>query len=129
MTFSEALEAIKRGYKVTRKIWKNTYKYLGYNAKEGVLFSERSNRCDILSTESILATDWEICNEPKPEPKFEIGELVMMRDFDDHKWKPKHFSHCIADGEYPFVSIDNSIYRQCTKFDKDIVFTCKPAKQ
>lgn len=27
----------------------------------------------------IIATDFEIYTEPKPEPQFEIGELVMMR--------------------------------------------------
>lgn len=67
--------------------------------------------------------------EPKHEPQFEIGELVMMRDEDSHLWMPKHFSHKEKDGCFYPISDSYHNYKQCAKFDKDIVFTNKPAKQ
>lgn len=72
MTFSEALEAMKQGYKVKR--------------------------------------------------------LVMMRDRIDLKWFPEHFAHYEPKKEVPYMAISGRDYVQCAKFDKDIVFTNKPAK-
>lgn len=80
MTFSEALEAMKQGYKVRREDWEDgLYRVMAFNS---FTIIENSNGENIIAeyVSNILATDWEIYNEPKPEPQFEIGELVMMRD-------------------------------------------------
>lgn len=57
---------------------------------------------------------------------FEIGELVMMRTNNENKWIPKHYARYI---DYLYESMDNEHHSQCAKFDKDIVFTNKPAKK
>lgn len=128
MTFSEALEAMKQGYKVRRKDWEDGL----YRAMVFCSYSiiENSNGENIIteSGANILATDWEIYNEPKPEPEFEIGELVMMRDEIGSKWFPEHFAHYEPKRETPYMAISGKDYVQCAKFDKDIVFTNKPAK-
>lgn len=80
MTFSEALEAMKQGYKVRREDWEDgLYRVMAFNS---FTIIENSNGENIIAeyVSNILATDWGIYNEPKPEPQFEIGELVMMRD-------------------------------------------------
>lgn len=59
MTFSEALEAMKQGYKVKRASWTAGYIYL---KNKDIVY-------DDVSIDYIFATDWEIYNEPKPEPK------------------------------------------------------------
>lgn len=126
MTFSEALEAMKQGYKVKRKVWgEGLYIFM----KEEI-FNEKYETCKTFCSKMIIATDWEIYNEPKPEPQFEIGELVMMRDNDTDMWQPKHFAFA-KEGKsngYNYQSMSGSWYVQCAKFDKDIVFTDKPAK-
>ncbi len=76
MTFSEALEAMKQGYKVKRASWTAGYIYL---KNKDIVYDDCDNKFDGVSIDYIFATDWEIYNEPKPEPKFEIGELVMMQ--------------------------------------------------
>lgn len=119
MTFSEALEAMKQGYKVRREDWEDgLYRVMAFNS---FTIIENSNG------ENIIA-DWGIYNEPKPEPQFEIGELVMMRDRIDSKWFPEHFAHYEPKKEVPYMAISGRDYVQCAKFDKDIVFTNKPAK-
>lgn len=127
MTFSEALEAMKQGHKVRQKKWSGNV-YIGivknhFEKENGVVFT--------ISSSHIFATDWEIYNEPDPEPQFEIGELVMMRDSDAFVWEAKHFSRKVdaVEGGFRYRAIDGSIYRQCAKFDKDIVFTNKPVKK
>lgn len=128
MTFSEALEAMKQGYKVRREDWEDgLYRVMAFNS---FTIIENSNGENIIAeyVSNILATDWEIYNEPNPEPKFEIGELVMMRDRIDSKWFPEHFAHYEPKKEVPYMAISGRDYVQCAKFDKDIVFTNKPAK-
>jgi hypothetical protein len=128
MTFSEALEAMKQGYKVRREDWEDgLYRVMAFNS---FTIIENSNGENIIAeyVSNILATDWEIYNEPKPEPQFEIGELVMMRDRIDSKWFPEHFAHYEPKKEVPYMAISGRDYVQCAKFDKDIVFTNKPAK-
>lgn len=72
-----------------------------------------------------------IYTEPKSEPQFEIGELVMMRDSDEHLWEPKHFANKMSyeKMDYCYRATCGNVYRQCAKFDKDIVFTNKPANK
>lgn len=128
MTFSEALEAMKQGYKVRRKDWEDgLYRVMASNS---FTIIENSNGENIIAeyVSNILATDWEIYNKPKPEPQFEIGELVMMRDRIDSKWFPEHFAHYEPKIEVPYMAISGRDYVLCAKFDKDIVFTNKPAK-
>lgn len=128
MTFSEALEAMKQGYKVRREDWEDgLYRVMAFNS---FTIIENSNGENIIAeyVSNTLATDWEIYNEPKPEPQFEIGELVMMRDRIDSKWFPEHFAHYEPKKEVPYMAISGRDYVQCAKFDKDIVFTNKPAK-
>lgn len=125
MTFSEALEAMKQGYKVKRASWTAGYIYL---KNKDIVYDDCDNKFDGVSIDYIFATDWEIYNEPKPEPKFEIWELVMMRDRIDSKWFPEHFAHYEPKKEVPYMAISGRDYVQCAKFDKDIVFTNKPAK-
>lgn len=60
------------------------------------------------------------------EPHFEIGELVMMRFSNTHKWQPKFFEQG-EEGVYWSIS-DPNPYHQCAKFDKNIVFTQKTAE-
>lgn len=93
-----------------------------------IVYDDCDNKFDGVSIDYIFATDWEIYNEPKPEPKFEIWELVMMRDRIDLKWFPEHFAHYEPKKEVPYMAISGRDYVQCAKFDKDIVFTNKPAK-
>lgn len=128
MTFSEALEAMKQGYKVRRKDWEDgLYRAMVFHPYPKI---ENSNGENIIAEylSNILATDWEIYNEPKPESQFEIGELVMMRDEISSKWFPEHFAHYEPKREAPYMAISGKDYVQCAKFDKDIVFTNKPAK-
>lgn len=132
MTFSEALEAMKQGYKVRRKEWYEKLNNLNdyIISKDEYFVNSNNNILATIKSDSILATDWEIYNEPKPEPQFEIGEIVMMRNSDTDMWKPKHFAFA-KEGKsngYNYLSISGSWYVQCAKFDKDIVFTNKPAK-
>ena len=121
MTFSEALEAMKQGYKVRRE--DGLYRVMAFNS---FTIIENSNGENIIAeyVSNILATDWGIYNEPK----FEIGELVMMRDRIDLKWFPEHFAHYEPKKEVPYMAISGRDYVQCAKFDKDIVFTNKQAK-
>lgn len=69
-----------------------------------------------------------IHEEPNPEPQFEIGELVMMRLTNHDSWTPEYFSHKSLKEE-SYYSMSGRLYNHCVKFDKDIVFTNKPAKQ
>lgn len=126
MTFSEALEAMKQGHKVRREHWDN-YQYLLID--ESYIINAENEYVNKIGKDSLLATDWEIYNKPKPEPEFEIGELVMMRDRIDLKWFPEHFAHYEPKKEVPYMAISGRDYVQCAKFDKDIVFTNKPAKK
>lgn len=125
MTFSEALEAMKQGYKVQRVSWPAGYIYL---KKNEAVIDDCGNVFEDINVGNILATDWEIYNKPKPEPNFEIGELVMMRDEIGSKWFPEHFAYYEPKREVPYMAITGKDYMQCAKFDKDIVFTNKPAK-
>lgn len=129
MTFSEALEAMKQGYKVRRKEWDNNAvakdDYLCIIGN--MLMNSDRQFFSVLKSEIILATDWEIYTEPKPEPQFEIGELVMMRNNDNETWMPEYFARK-TDTELPYQTIGQIYYRQCAKLDKDIVFTNKPVK-
>lgn len=124
MTFSEALEAMKQGYKIKRMCWIDSYIYLKNNE---IVTIVNNNEFKGVNIDNILDTDWEIYNEPKPEPQFEIGELVMMRDKDNEQWFPRHFARVGAEGFYQ--SMGGSYKKQCAKFDKDIVFTNKPVKK
>lgn len=125
MTFSEALEAMKQGYKVRRECWNNC-KYL-FIDEEYFITNSDNDLIDKIRVDLILATDWEIYNEPKPEPQFEIGELVMMRDGCYDIWRPRHFARK-NESRKPFETMNGSYHMECAKFDKDIVFTNKPAK-
>lgn len=124
MTFSEALEAMKQGYKVKRASWSVGYIYL---KNTNIVIDDCDNGFESVSIDYIFATDWEIYNEPKPEPQFEIGELVMMRNEDDEFWQPAHFGLYDKKSSHPYQSFIRC-YKQCAKFDKEIVFTNKPAK-
>lgn len=129
MTFSEALEAMKRGYKVRRKDWEDgLYRTMISHPSCTEIINHYGSKITSELMSNILATDWEIYNEPKPEPQFEIGELVMMRDNDDEDWIPEYFARK-TDAELPYDTIGKVYYRYCAKFDKDIVFTNKPAKK
>lgn len=129
MTFSEAIEAMKQGYKVRRKDWEDgLYRVMALNSSKRIENSDGENMISECVV-NILATDWEIYNEPKPEPQFEIGELVMMRDEISSKWFPEHFAHYEPKREVPYMAISGKDYVQCAKFDKDIVFTNKPVKK
>ena len=135
MTFSEALEAMKQGYEVAREdsnwgLLKCDRHSLKLN-EDGLIVDNKDFPIDMLPVCDIIATDWGIYNKPNPEPQFEIGELVMMSDSDAFVWEAKHFSHKVdaVEGGFRYRAIDGSIYRQCAKFDKDIVFTNKPVKK
>lgn len=133
MTFSEALEAMKQGYEVAREgsNW-GLLKYDRHSLKlneDGLIVDNKDFPIDMLPVCDIIATDWGIYNKPNPEPQFEIGELVMMRNDDNDEWGVKHFARLKKGSDYPFCSISGVSYAQCAKFDKGIVFTNKPAKQ
>ena len=125
MTFSEALEAMKRGYKVRNTEFFGTDFY--WFIKNDMVFDSDGYEIHRVHIGYINAP-WEIYNEPKPKPQFEIGELVMMRDNDDEDWIPEYFARK-TDAELPYDTIGKVYYRYCAKFDKDIVFTNKPAKK
>lgn len=129
MTFSEAIEAMKQGYKVRRKDWEDgLYRVMALNSSKRIENSDGENMISECVF-NILATDWEIYTEPKPELQFEIGELVMMRDDIGSKWFPEHFAYYEPKREVPYMAITGKDYMQCAKFDKDIVFTDKPVKK
>lgn len=125
MTFSEAIEAMKQGYKVRHSMWSAKYYY--YHIHNGVIVDSDYEEIVDIDTGDILSDHWEIYTEPKPEPQFEIGELVMMRDDESQKWLPLHFAR--RDANRYFYPISGGFFKQCAKFDKDIVFTNKPAKR
>ncbi len=129
MTFSEALEAMKQGYKVRRKCWiDESYKAMISHPSCTEIVNCDGSKVTSEPISNILATDWGIYNEQKPEPQFEIGELVMMRNSADDEWIPFHFARKNESGKYRFQPMTGSWYVECAKFDKDIVFTNKPAK-
>lgn len=102
----------------------------GRIVKVGVTDGSLSSFLPIMSVkevESLRDELTKIINYTKPQSQFEIGELVMMRDFDDEIWEPEHFAKTFdSKGPNCYQSIGGSIYCQCAKFDKDIVFTNKP---
>lgn len=58
--------------------------------------------------------------------QFEVGELVMMRQEDYDRWYPKFFAKYNSESIVPYSAISEvTHYKQCAKFDKDIVFTKK----
>lgn len=126
MTFSEALEAMKQGCKVKNSKWSENYYY--YCLNNGCIVDKDKDEIGCIDTDDILSDKWGIYAEHKPEPQFEIGELVMMRDDIDSKWFPEHFAYYEPKREVPYMAISGKDYVQCAKFDKDIVFTNKPAK-
>ena len=126
MTFSEALEAMKQGYKVRRASWSTGYIYLKNNE---TIIDDGGITFEGIIIDNLLATDWEIYNEPKPEPQFEIGELVMMRDNNANIWRPEYFAREGKSNECNYQSMTGAWYVECAKFDKDIVFTNKPVKK
>lgn len=126
MTFSEALEAMKQGYKVKRASWSVGYIYL---KNTNIVIDDCDNGFESVSIDYIFATDWEIYNEPKPEPQFEIGELVMMRDNNANIWRPEYFAREGKSNECNYQSMTGAWYVECAKFDKDIVFTNKLVKK
>lgn len=131
MTFSEAYETMKQGYEVERKNPHWRLRKLNRHSlklNEGGLIVDNKNEPIIhLPINDVLAIDWGIYTEPKPEPQFEIGELVMMREDESRKWIPQHFARTGSDGYYYPMSGD--FFKHCAKFDKNIIFTDKPAKQ
>lgn len=128
MTFSEAFEVMKQGYKVRKRVWSEE-RYISYIEISNHLSNEKGRRFNVVNLRDLIIDDWEIYNEPKSEPKFEPGELVMMRDSDNDIWKPKHFGRIRNDFDNICYECMNGFVRnQCAKFDKDIVFTNKPAK-
>lgn len=128
MTFSEALEVMKQGYKVRRQSWPITECWL--TVQNGNICDGTGTTYSAIQSENILANDWEIYNKSQNEPQFEIGELVMMRDLDSEIWEPKHFAkEDNTNRNFPYLAIGGTEYRQCAKFDKDIVFTDKPVKK
>ena len=52
--------------------------------------------------------------------KFEPGQLVLVRNSDEHKWRLLHYSHFrnSAD-EHFFATIGERDYRQCIPFNDD----------
>lgn len=126
MTFSEALEAMKRGYKVRNTEFFGTDFY--WFIKNDMVFDSDGYEIHRVPIGYINAP-WEIYNEPKPKPQFEIGELVMMRDNDDNDWEPVFFKAYINGLPKPYYPMYDDAYAQCAKFDKDIVFTNKPTKK
>ena len=77
MNFSEALEEIKRGEKVTRKEW-HDYTYLYIN-KNNVIFRDEAYKHDedvknIIDSKDLLADDWKIVIDM---PK--VGDIVKVR--------------------------------------------------
>ena len=74
-----------------RASWTAGYIYL---KNKDIVYDDCDNKFDGVSIDYIFATDWEIYNEPKPEPKFEIGGIGYdARDRIDLKWFPEHFAH------------------------------------
>lgn len=131
MTFSEALEAMKQGYKVRIKdSWGKT-EYLVLDNDNNTIVDEDGEDKICFTKGMLEATNWEIYTDTKPEPQFEIGELVMMKKEDYDKWYPKFFAKSEDgwDGTRYCAISETTLYKQCAKFDKDIVFTNKPAKE
>ena len=126
MTFGEALEVMKQGYKVRRQSQLITECWL--TVRNGNICDDTGTTYSDIQSENILANDWEIYNKSQNEPQFEIGELVMVRSHQTKIWNPKFFSF-FEDGLYYGIDDDVLGYPFCAKFDKDIVFTDKPVKK
>lgn len=73
MTFSEALEAMKQGYKVKRASWTAGYIYL---KNKDIVYDDCDNKFDGVSIDYIFATDWEIYNEQSPNRSLKLGNWL-----------------------------------------------------
>lgn len=74
MTFSEAIEAMKQGYKVRNSKWNTKYYY--YRLDNGCIVDNDKDEIGCIDTDDILSDNWQIYTKPKSEPQFEIGELA-----------------------------------------------------
>lgn len=97
-----------------------------------VIYYETKNRKDYdLALEVAIKKALDVI-EQKYEIQFKIGEVVMVRNDDTEEWKPKRFERYGPgfSGLYKTMYGDgHSYFRQCAKYDKDIVFTNKPVKK
>lgn len=61
MTFGEALEAMKQGYKIKRQTWGDRKIY--YHIEGSEIKSCSGNSAVAINCTAIMATDWEIYDE------------------------------------------------------------------
>ena len=67
--------------------------------------------------------------EPKEECKFKPFDKVLVRDFDDARWRPRLFAwHNVdynEDCPHPFETTAGCFYRYCIPYDEDLANTTK----
>lgn len=84
MKFEKALEAMKQGKKVRRKVWGSSIKYAHMNniRKRVDLISSLNMAFDdnfyIFEDGGLLADDWEIYEEPQKEPEMTAGHAIEV---------------------------------------------------
>ena len=74
--------------------------------------------------EDVLAIE-----EPKKECKFKPYDKVLVRDYDNERWRPRLFAwHNVdykEDYPYPFETTDSDFYRYCIPYDENLANTTK----
>lgn len=79
MNFEHALEAMTQGKKVNRKVWTDMVYYLEDKCIKS--FNKVNKELDaiaFLSTETILANDWEIYEEPQKETEMTAWHAIEV---------------------------------------------------
>lgn len=116
MNFSEALEAMKHGEKVTRKEWlKDRYLFIDKEDRtirfyNGLSFSEDEKiSVALMTSPSLLANDWYIKTEM---PK--IGDIVQLKGMGKGI-----ITKCRVDGKYT-VLIGDGNFLVCDIFNFDL---------
>lgn len=94
MNFGEALDAMKRGEKVSRRAW-NGWQHLYINEEGAIRYYDGSSKDEkimatLLTSDSLLANDWTIkVNIP------EIGDIVLLQGV-----TKGIITKCRTDGKY-----------------------------
>ena len=72
----------------------------------------------VLITFSSIHKFYDYYNEKEVTLPFEAGDLVLVRDTDNHKWKVNVFSHMTPYEDYKFACA-GGIYNQCIPFKEN----------
>lgn len=122
MKFEEVLPALRKGYKIRDKEWpKDEYIYI----KDKFLYDQQC--CLVhLSSFGLLAGDWEVIEEPEPEPDWEyiIKNKCLCWFWDDSE-KYGKYSRLVKLREKKFVTSNENgfciMFKNCRPVRRDEV--------